>query len=219
MERPDCNNVEELKKFFDEYKDYTTFEISLKTKIPSDVLRRWRVKAGIKSVTEQSEFFRAHRNHKKVEIVKVTDPAIWDNKEWFVEAYSKYGIIKIAKIIDKASRTVVKRLKKYDIKTKSWSESVKSKNPCNNVTWIVDQYYYQKIGIRKMSKLANVSVYTIYDWLVSFNIYPRTRHKASALKRWRILKIRRIMTIDKYNKIHGTSIQSFKEIPRFRPEG
>lgn len=219
MVRPNCNNVEELKKFFEEYNDYTTFEISLKTKIPADVLRKWRVKANIKSETEQSEFFRAHRNRKKTKLVKVTDPAIWDNKEWFVEAYSKHGIITISKIIGRASRTVLKRFKKYGIETKSWSESVKSKNPCNNVTWIVDHYYYQKTGIKKMAKLAGVSVYTMYDWFVNFNIYPRTRHKASALKRWRILKRRRIMTIDKYNKIHGTSIQSFKEIPRFRPEG
>ncbi len=214
MIRP--KNVDEKKQFFEDYKDYTVYEISLKTKIPVHIIRQWRIDADIKSDTEQAPFLRAHRKRKSVNIVKVNSQDVWDNEAWFREAYSKYGIKTIARIISRTIRTVEKRFKRYGIKTKSLEESVKSKNQYNNREWLVKSYFDDKLGIRKMASIAGVSVYTIYDWLINNDIYPRTRNCASAMKRWKIRNAERLAKIDNYNKIHGTSIQSLKEIPRFK---
>jgi transposase-like protein len=209
---PDCSNVEELKSFFKDHEDYTTLEIALRYKIAPGSLRCWRVKAGLKSKTAHSEFLKSHKLQKKLIIEHVHDPLIWDNKEWFENAYSKYGIITISKIIGKTIRTVQKRLAKYEIKTKLWKDSIKSKNPYNNEAWIVEQYFTNKIGVAKMAKIAGVSIYTMYDWLVSKGIYPRSISRAGAIYRWRMLKIKKKLRLEKYNKVYGTSFQSFKEV-------
>jgi hypothetical protein len=191
---------------------------ALKYKIPPGSLRNWRVKAGIKSKTPRSEFLKSHKLQKKLVIEHVYDPLIWDNKKWFEDTYLKYGIATISKMIGKTIRTVQKRLAKYEIKTNSWRESIKSKNPYNNEAWIVEQYFNKKIGATKMAKIAGVSIYTMYDWLVSNGIYPRSINKTSAILRWRILKEKKRLNLEKYNKIHGTSFQSFKEVSRARSE-
>lgn len=206
---PNPKDIEEIKTFFKDHEDYTLLEIALKYKIKPVYLKRWRVFAGIKSNTEQSNFLRSHKN-KKPPIERVNDQAIWDNKEWFVDAYSKHGIIVISRIIGRTIRTVQKRLARYGITTNSHHDSVKSKNPCNTREWIVE--HYRVMGIKKMAKLAGVSIYTIYDWMINYDIYPNTRHKSSAQKRWNILREKRLADIAEYNKTHGTSIQSFKEI-------
>lgn len=215
---PDSHNVEEIKLFFKDHDDYTLLEIALKYKLKPTILKKWRAKIGLKSETRESDFLRSYKCKKK-DVVIVIDQSIWDNKEWFVDAYSKCGIAKISKMIGRTIRTVQKRFIRYGIKPKQWRESIKSKNPCNTKEWVNEKYNIEKMGIKRMAALANVSIYTIYDWMIDYDIYPRTANKASALKRWYILKNKRIEEIAEYNKIHGTSIQSFKEIAGARSKG
>ena len=170
---PDKNNVDELKEFFVKYDSYTNFEISLRFKVPIKTIQNWRKKCGM-CRKRQSNF--TNRKYEKKNYEIISDPIIWDNHDWFYQKYviENLGIRIISKILGgKSLCTIYYRLKKYNIPIKTYYESIKIKHKCFNKEWIYKCYFKDKLSIVKMAKLAGVNAYTIYDWLIKFDIYPR----------------------------------------------
>jgi hypothetical protein len=206
----DTCNIDSIRRFFDNHKDYNFYELVLKYGIKPSTLKGIRAKAGIKSDTKQSNFLRSHKPKTSERVLpSVTDRAIWDNKEWLTETNKKYGIVAIAKITGKYVWDIQRRFKKYNIRAIPLAERLK-KNKYDTDEWINDSYFVKNLQIETMAKIAGVSIYTIYDWLVARNIYPRDLHTSNAYRNWCIKSAKKL---EEYNKKYGTKLQSIREIP------
>lgn len=199
----DTNNLEELKKFFDDHYDYKPYEIALKYHKPVSTIRYWKSKI-YKNKNRTSHF----KNYKNIiEIETINDPKIWDNKEWFYEQYikNKLGADTIARIICRSKPIVYRRLLKYEIKTRPHKYSKKPKNRYYNKKWLMYKYYYENRSLSYIAKIAKVNPYTISNWLVGFVLPPRTNSQSNS-KLQTIKRIKRIRK-NKYLKENGASIQ------------
>lgn len=193
------NNVNELKKFFEENPSLSTYELAIVAGKSPSTIRNWKRKCGIE--LKQSPFPKG-REYTRRDVEPVTDQDVWDNKEWFSQKYTVegFGIPTIAKMIGKSVSLVAARLKKYEVATRPHNEAVKSTNKCCNEEWLYyhyttrDQYVDwctknakqveaeggQALSLAKCAKLAEVVPYTIYNWLVHFKIPMRDINEAMA---------------------------------------
>ena len=195
----DPNNINALKKFFEENPSLSTYELAVIAGKSPSTIRNWKRKCGL--ALKESPFPKG-REYTRRQVDSVEDQGIWDTKEWFNQKYAVegLGIPTIAKMINKSVSLVAARLKRYEIQTRSHSEAVKSINDCCNEEWLYfhyasrDQYVDwctknakqvkaeggQALSLAKCAKLANVVPYTIYNWLVHFKIPMRDINEAMA---------------------------------------
>lgn len=195
----DPSDIDALSAFLDEYDHYTTYELAQLVDRSPSTIRKWRKKCNKEST--KMPFANAKRpKPKKKQVTLVTDPDIWDNQEWFEEQYYEkgHGIPTIAKIIGRSVSLVVKRFDRYSIQTRSYRESMASKNPCCNKKWLMENYadrdqyleWCQEHGVEPISdggrgrtlaecaEEAGVVPYTIYNWLVKFRVSIRDINEA-----------------------------------------
>lgn len=188
----DPNNIDSLKKFFDENPSLTTYELAtLVGKSPSTI-RNWKRKCNIPL---KESPFNTKRVYDPPKLESITDSNIWDNEEWFKQKYQVegLGIPTIAKIISKSVSLVANRLTKYDIQTRTHADAVKSDNLCCNEEWLYKYYATRNqyvewcdnnakapdaeggkaYSLTKCAELAKVVPYTIYNWLVHFKVPMR----------------------------------------------
>lgn len=132
-------------------------------------IRKWKRDCGLSK--GKKSLYKKINYTKKVRKVE----ADWDNPEWFRKMYNekKYGIGKIAVMIDKAIRTVEKRLDRYGIKTRAHKESTRSKNKFCNEDWLKRHYEELEWSIGQCADAACVTKATIVDWLVQHKILIR----------------------------------------------
>jgi hypothetical protein len=144
-----------------------------------------------------------HAKAKATVVERVTDPAVWDNREWFYDQYCTMGrgVRIISRVLNKSMETVHSRLKRYGIplRVNRWT----SKHPCYSEAWLYfndarrDQYVKwciehgqqpdpfggKGLGLFDCAKIAKVVPYTIFNWLTHFNVPIRDARAASALNR------------------------------------
>lgn len=193
------SNKSELEKFFDEHYDYTVPELACKYRIPVSTLRYWLRKINRKRLTYHTKkLLKIRPKYKPIEYPKYP-PEVWDKASWFREMYleKKFGTHILSKMTGLSAMTMLKRLKKYNIPSRDIEESFLSKNSYFDEQWLWDNYVKEGKSLTKLAKEANVSPYTISNWLVHFNLLPRTNNEAGML----IGKKRKIA------KYRGTSIQ------------
>lgn len=113
------------------------------------------------------------RNHgeKKV-VVPVNDQALWRTKEWLQQKYVVEGLsVKlIAKMVDRDPKTVWDRIRRHKIMTRSPQEVCWSNHPCANRKWLEEHYIDMNLSFRQVARLANVSLYNVYWWLLKFGV-------------------------------------------------
>jgi hypothetical protein len=188
----DPNNIDSLKKFFDENPSLTTYELAILVGKSPSTIRNWKRKCNIQL---KESPFNTKRIYEPIKLEHVTDANIWDNEEWFRQKYHTegLGIPTIAKIISKSVSLVANRLTKYEITTRSHADAVKSDNICCNEEWLYKHYatHSQYVewcdnnakateqdggkaySLTKCAELAKVVPYTIYNWLVHFRVPMR----------------------------------------------
>lgn len=189
------DNKLSIKKFFEDNKYYNKDELAKAARRSSVTINKW----ARKTIREkQKQFAKRKTQQQKQELPSITDQAIWDNRDWFYQKYivEKYGIVAISRIIGRKQLIVNRRLKKYNIETRK--ENNKSPSPYCNEEWLMKHYAtpadYMRwckqnkkeidpnggtcLSIRACAKIANVGIYTIYNWLIRFNIPIRDRHEA-----------------------------------------
>lgn len=193
-----ANNRLSILKFFEDNKYYHKDELAKAARRSSVTIDKWSQKSGIRGKKSQFATPKVKRIPKEYE--KVTDPTIWDNREWFYQKYvdEKLGIEAIAKIIERKPLIVFRRLKRYKIERRQ--ENNPSTNACCNEKWLMYHYAtpaeyrkwcqtnatdYDKSGGKCLSQrqcaaLAGVKQFTIYNWLVKFNIPIRDMPQATA---------------------------------------
>jgi len=197
--RVNPGNIEELKKFFKEHKLYTTYEIAKLVDRSPSTIREWRRRCGIHG---KQLFPNAKRKSQARTYIKVPK-SVWDNRDWFFNEYQtkKHGMLIISKMIDRSTALVRNRLIKYGIDIRSHKEALQSDNSCCNEIWLMEHYADRKqyirwnkrnstkskpgmgkgLTLRECAKLADVkSAYTVYNWLVKYDIAIRDIHEAMA---------------------------------------
>lgn len=132
---------------------------------------------------------------------KITDPAIWDNREWFVEMSERQrvGMTTIGKIVGKGRYFILRRVRKYGINVKQ--NINQATHECCNEQWLVHHYcirsdylkWCEKNGIKpdkhggmglsttRCAAIAQVTYYTIINWLAKFGIYIRSNGESEAI--------------------------------------
>jgi len=189
-------NCLSIRKFFEDAKYYHRDELAKAARRSIITIDKWAKKSGVRE--KRKQFAERKTKQAPVKFELVTDPAIWDNREWFYQKYviNKIGYISIARIIGRRPIIVYKRLKKYKITLRK--ENYKSPNPCCNEEWLM-KYYATPADYRRWcqankrdidpdggqcldqircAKLANVRQFTIYNWLIKFNIPIRDCNEA-----------------------------------------
>jgi transposase len=176
-EKPDVKDIESLKKFFEEHEGYTNMELALRYRVTARTILNWKYKCGI-----ETKKFKPRQEHKHEVFVpdEVVDESIWDNHDWLYEHYVVKGLgtPKIARIAGTYDKKIQRRLRRYGIERVGFG---RCNNKCCNKEWLVKHYLKEKMTLMECAKLANVNIYTIYNWLLKFDIYPRGQHEASAV--------------------------------------
>jgi transposase-like protein len=147
-------------------------------------IKEWRRKCGIKAPNngwgsnQPTRPFVGTKLEPKV--YEIVPKEIWDNPGWFYQKYvvEELGVHALAKMIDRDIKIVLSRLKRFGIQTRTTQEAVKSKNKCCTREWLEEHYVIYGYSLRKCAELAGVNRYTIYNWLVKYNIYIRDRYDA-----------------------------------------
>jgi hypothetical protein len=181
----DSRNINELKEFFKQHDDYTSFEISAKYGIPVWTLSYWRRKCGI--TRKIPKFFVHGIKREKTQKIENLD---WDNPDWLRDMYHNkgYGFVILSKMTGKSIDTLYSRFKRYEIPTRSKKQATFSKNPYCNEEWLFRNYISQRKSAKQCAKEAGVSEYTIYRWLALFQHVLRTRNEASYFSNIRVAK-------------------------------
>lgn len=209
----DPSNDKELCEFFDKHYDYTIPELSCRYKIPVSTLRYWRRRINKNYHTENAKKLLAIAPTRKAKEYKVLPKETWDNAAWFKKMYQneKLGTHIIAKMTGISFVSVKKRLKRYKIPIRSLEESFLSKNSFFNEEWLWDNYFRKGRTLTELAKDANVSPYTISNWLIYFNLLPRSNSAAQVLvgTQKRVARYRGT-SLSKVNKRTGKSSSSKK---------
>lgn len=158
-----------LLAFFAKYNKLSENDQAMIAGKSTHTIRRWKRICGLSK--NKKPLYEKISYRKKLNRVNED----WDNPEWFYKMYHEngYGIRQIAFMIDKAIRTVEKRLSKYNIKTRSHKDSTKSKNKFANKEWLQRHYVELKWSLDRCAIAACVTKATIVDWLVAFRIFIR----------------------------------------------
>jgi predicted transcriptional regulator len=196
MIKVDPKDLESIRAFFEAHPYHTTYELAELVNRSSSTIRAWRYKCGLSNGTPISG------NRIRRKLPSVTDPQIWDCKQWLYDMYHNhmYGIHSIAKIVNRSPSVISRRLRRYGISTRSHSESVESRHDCCSEQWLMEHYAdrpsYEawctenniepepdggrEWSLLKCSEKAQVVPYTIYKWLLKFNIGTRDHYEALA---------------------------------------
>jgi hypothetical protein len=194
-----AGNKLSIRKFFEDNPYYNKDELAKAARRSTVTIDKWAVKSGKREKREP--FANPAIKRVPVEHEKVTDRAVWDNPEWFRQKYAteELGIVAISKIIQRRPLIVYRRLKKYGIARRQ--ENNPSKNPCCNEQWLMWNYAtpadYRKwcqankkdydsaggkcLPQRVCAELAGVEQFTIYNWLVKFNIPIRDKPESNVM--------------------------------------
>jgi transposase len=178
--KPDFSNPEKARAWFQSNNGLSTYELAMLANRSPSTIRNWKRRAGL--VMKPSPFPKARTAWRSKVVQVIDDPSIWDNAEWFRQKYLVEGIgtPTIARMINRSIVLVVKRLKRFNIKTRPHREAVKSKSEFCNLEWLTEFYVNKKWSLKKCARVAGVVSYTIYNWLVRFKIAPRTPQEAMA---------------------------------------
>lgn len=182
-----------LSQFFKDYEGLTTGELAILCKRSSETIREWkhRLKLGLRT----NPFKRNYASAKRTEVERVTDPLVWDNRDWFYNQYVVIGRGKalIGRVIKKTPAYVQDRLKYYKIERRKFEDAVRSTNPCCCEAWLYFNYATHKeyaewclenrltpnplggrgLGLVECAKMAGVVPYTIVNWLTKFRLHIR----------------------------------------------
>lgn len=183
----DPSNIDDLKKFFKHYEGLTTNELAILADCSTRTIRNWKRKCGIPPKFK----VKPPPPNPKFVPDKILPPEVWNNREWFVEAYQKYGRIKIARMIDRSIQLVNFKLAKFKIPRKgTWG----STNPCCNAEWLSYNYSTREeyldwclqnrvnpckygglaMTVEQCAEEAGVDSHTILDWMAKFKIRTRS---------------------------------------------
>jgi hypothetical protein len=186
MIRPDGSNPRTLAMFFEENKYLTTSELACLAGVNMETIRLWRKKCGLKSTgngwgskRDKIPFTAPKRQRQTFE---VTPRDVWDNYEWLNTKYAieGKGIRLISRMTNANFKLIWQRLRRYGIQIRSHELATSSRNPCCNRKWLLDHYEIEGLSLPRCASLAGVSTYTIYSWLVKFNIYIRDKYERVA---------------------------------------
>jgi len=207
----DTSNKDELAKFFKDHEDHTLPELSSRYNIPIIRLRVWRNKLGISNKSRQIDGLRKLNGHEYMKLRKKTyrnyTKEEWDNPEFFKEMYTEkgYGIVILSKMTNTTERTIINRLHRFNIRINSYHEVSKSHNPFCNKKWLYDNYYMELKTLPEMGKEANVSKYTISNWLHKFGFRTRSVDEANYSSRLKKIKLANKLK-PQQELVDGTSI-------------
>ena len=170
-----------------QYEHLTTIEIAQLEGVSAETVNDWRRACGVVSKGNGWGSNKAERPFKGVypqkrELPKIDDPKIWNNREWLYNAYviKGLGYLSICKMVGRQRETIKDKLKKWGIPTRTLFQASRSKNPFCNPAWLEEHYITLGLSLGKCAELANVNPYTIYNWLVNFNIPIRDKYESAA---------------------------------------
>ena len=195
----DINNINELTQFFLDNKKLTAAELALLLDISVSKIHVLKKQCGVSKPDPFAHCKDKLKYPKRIEVEPVTDPEIWDNKEWFEQELKKYGSKVIARRINRTALYVEKKIKEYKIDKKTLKKFRQS--DCKDPEWLAFHYYDRKnylkwckknkvkpikkggLGLNQTdcSKLAGVTQRTILKWLVKFKFKIRTKAESKSL--------------------------------------
>lgn len=186
---PNPKNLKSLQVFFRDYGHLKNSDLAILANTSSSTIRRWKRRCNVANYAEgwgSNKAFRPFQGTKasKVEVV-VVPPEVWNNRDWFYQKYvvERLGIPLISRMINRDKNIVLCRFERFNIKTRSYAEASKSKNPCCTYEWLYEHYEIYGMSLEKCAALANVNPYTIYNWLAKFKIYIRNHNECMAGER------------------------------------
>lgn len=175
-------------KFFQDLKFHTKSEQAKAVKRSPSTIDKWAKSCSWREKRKQFATPTNKRQPKQYE--PITDQNVWDNRDWLNQKYTveRIGIETIARIVNRKPLIIYRRLKKYKIPIRKINNT--SSNPCCNEKWLIYHYGtpsdYRKwcqtnfvdidsaggqcMTQRECAALAGVEQYTIYNWLIKFNI-------------------------------------------------
>jgi hypothetical protein len=182
-----------IRQFFIEYDGLTTGELGVLCNRSNQTIRHW--KHLITFEMDNNPFKKNHATAKRVELECVTDPKIWNNREWFYDQYvvKKRGKRMIARIIQRSGIHVYNKLKEFKIEIRKFRDVVRSNNPHCSEAWLYYHYATREEylewcaetntipdtsggkgwGLVACAKAAGVVPYTIFNWLTKFKMHIR----------------------------------------------
>jgi transposase len=182
-----CNaeTIERQRAFLRQNAGLSTYDLAILSNTSASTIRNWKRRCGVASSSKPP--FAAGAAPKKVPkvVVEVRDPAVWDNPAWFRQKYEveRIGMPTIARIIGRSPGLVCARLKRFKIHKRSLKDSMSSKSQFCNKAWLLEHYVRLGWPLKKCGAAAGgVSAWTVYNWLIRFQIAPRCLREAMAGK-------------------------------------
>lgn len=213
------NDLNSLKLLFDKYHYLSEHELSNYLGITIYKLRSLKRKCGIRAKIKP----RKHNLHE--------DKLFKDSKEWFENAYKKYGLIKVSIMAGKPYnwKYVVKKLKQYNIERKSFKQRhIGITNPCFDEHWL--HFYYsdritylkwckennikpsihggQCLTMQQCAELAGVSRRTISNWLTKLCMEIRKNHETTHICNKHVDTNRKIL---QYRKKRDSFFEKYRQ--------
>jgi hypothetical protein len=167
----DRYNSAQLGSFFVRYKFFSTNDLAQVLSLSSRYIRRLKERTDISRT-------RGRKVSPKPNINTVPDIKLepgWDCGDWWRHYYKLYGLRILVKITHLSMKTVMKRLRTYNIQLRP-KGSTPSNHPCRNYEWLYKHYVELDLGSVKCAKAAGVSPDTITSWLNAFKIQVKTRN-------------------------------------------
>lgn len=137
-----------------------------------ETINRWLKNLGIK-IRSKSEY---------ITLSHGTENAKYRDKDWLYNEYVVKGksSVEIAKNLGCTRPTILKWLRKHNIKIKSLQESIlQAKGSYNrkyaNEEWLSDKYLNCWMSVQEIAEECNTDTDTIYRWLHKFNIPVRNK--------------------------------------------
>lgn len=176
---------QDWRAFFRQNKYHTTMEQAQLAGVSIRTIQRWKKKTGILGKGNgwgnhhEERPFNGVR-HKKLAVQSIPRELL--TEKWLRETYEErgIGIHTIARMVNRDIATVRGQLRRFNIPMRKHSQAVRSTNPCCTREWLEEHYVVLGKSIRACAQLAEVSRYTIYNWLVKFSIPIRDKYECAA---------------------------------------
>lgn len=152
---------DKIRQWFNKYNYYKLTDIARALRINMSHLYRLRKQCGL--VIPGPKRIHKIKTYEKLETI----PEDWKNGEWLLPAIEKYGTKQVAEKAGVTAKTVYITLHKLGRRV------ITGKHKCDNVEWLQQHYYTERLNILQMSKLAGVSEGTIKQWLIKYGIDRR----------------------------------------------
>jgi len=187
--------LEDKRKFLEITKDLTIYQQALLANRSIDTIDTWKNECNFpkgKKPPGDCRLEKINIDHEEV-------PEDWDNKEWLTQAYAKYGMPTLARMVGAPNAPYIEhRLKRLDIPTKSLLEATKPKHECCSEEWLYyhysrreeylewckrndiepDEHGGQSLSVKACSELAGVVQQTIVNWMTRFKMRIRDHREA-----------------------------------------